>query len=45
MQSELEELVENQVGRRVAKFASFDSIDPEISFEVFVLDGSKPSSS
>ena len=42
MRRELTELVEEEVGRSVAGVVSFDSVDPEVSCEVFVLDGSKP---
>jgi uncharacterized protein YbcI len=43
MRSELVEMVERNLGRKVVAFVSSENIDPEIAVALFVLDGAKPS--
>jgi uncharacterized protein YbcI len=40
MREELIELVEENVKRKVAAFISVEHLDPNVAFEVFLLDGS-----
>ena len=42
MRDDLIELVEEQLGRRVAAFSSHNVLEPDVAVELFVLDGSAP---